>query len=284
MSMRWTLVVATMSLVVASCSNSSADTQGGADSSAMACTGSDEASGLDVFVDWNEGEQRQFTRTTVSNGAGVPPDIAGIEFTSPLTMTFVDQTAERGVLLDIELGVRDPDEPSLTGLDGVAFQAVVDVSGELIDPLEGAEFDEINRDIDTYHLVIAVDEGEVLVGPATMVNPLTASVEDAILTVEHLGTDNGGCEVIRATRHIGPDAVIADLDALLDELANPDERPDAFADVGFEGAVVQTTTYRFDHSLGRFRSVEFTEAWGIFGAGGIDTRVETRVLTDLASQ
>ncbi len=32
------------------------------------------------------------------------------------------------------------------------------------------------------------------------------------------------------------------------------------------------------------RFTEFTRSLGIFGAGGVDTRVETRVLTDVTDQ
>ena len=247
------------------------------------CSGSDSAAGLALSIDWAPEESREFSRSNTNAGAGVPPDIDGITFTSQLTIEAV-AVDTNGTLLNVRVAGGGTDGPELNGLPGVEADFRIDSMGQVIDVVDDPLLAELARDLETYHFVTAIGDGETTSALSSMLNPLTASVEDATLTVEHLGTDDQGCEVVRATRHLGPDAVIDDLDNLLDELDDPNERPNAFADIGFEGAVVQSTTYRFDHGIDRLRLVEFTEAWGIFGAGGIDTRVETRTLIDITDQ
>lgn len=251
------------------------------DAVAVACDGQDAGPGLDLGIRWGSDEVREFTRTSSSSGAGVPPDIDGLVLTAPLTITAADIDSNGGT---VRVVVSDSGTPTLNPVEGIEAQFLLGSRGEVEGTFAEPAFAEIARDVERYHFVTSLEDGETITEAASMTNPLTATVEDATRTIEHLGTDEQSCEVVRATLHIGPDAVIEDLDNLLDELDNPDERPNAFADIGFEGAVVQSTTYRFDHGIDRLRSVEFTEAWGIFGAGGIDTRVETRVLTDVTDR
>ena len=213
----------------------------------------------------------------------MPPDIDGITFTMPLTIVANVVDAD-GTLLNVSIGGAEPGQPSLGALAGVEAVFRVEPSGDVVNLAEDALLDDLAQDIGTYHLATTIGDGETATEATSMINPLTANVEDATLTVEHLGLDDGGCEVVRATRHIGPAAVVEDLDDLLDQLDDPEGRPDAFADVGFEGAIVRTATYRFDHGIARVRSVESTEAWGIFGAGGVDTRVETSMIIDVTDR
>ena len=276
---------AVMLALVASACGSDADTEEApaAQPTSVQCSGSDAAPGLELSINWSPEESREFTRAHTSSGAGVPPDIDGITLTNQLSIAALD-TATEGTLLDVSFAGGGSDEPELGGFAGVRAQFGINSDGEVVDEVDGPLAGEIARDIEVYHLVTAIGDGETTGEPSSTINPLTASVEDATLTIEHLGLDDQGCEVIRVTRHIGPDEVIDDLDTLLDQLEDPEESPDAFAEVGFDGVIVRTTTYRFDHGIDRLRSVEFTEAWGIFGAGGIDTTVQRVVLSDTTDQ
>lgn len=249
------------------------------------CTGEDPSSGLDLAVSWNLGEVRELSLATSSVGAGVDPRISGAIGTTPITVTAAE-LAPTGTLLDWVIGETMFDDGSLTeigqSLPADTIEVEIDDFGAIISDTPPADL--IATDVEIYNFVASVADGATITSPALMINPLTASIETATLTLEHLGTDDQGCEVLRATRHIGPEEIIEDLDDLLEELRDPNGRPEAFANIGFEGAVVQTTAYRFDHGIDRLRSVDFTEAWGIFGAGGVDTRVETRVFTDVTDR
>ena len=271
---------ALIALIATSCgSGADSEPASSAQPTSVQCSGSDSAPGLELSVNWNPGESREFTRAGTSSGAGVPPDIDGVTVTAPLTITAIDTNPEE-TLLDISVDDGGPDDPELGGFAGVQAQFRIDANGEVLDEVDDPISGDLAQNIETYHLVTTIGDGETTSEPSSMLNPLTASVDDATLTIEHLGLDEQGCEVIRATRHIGPDEVIDDLDNLLDQLGDPEESPAVFAEVGFDGVIVRTTTYRFDHGIDRLRSVEFTEAWGIFGAGGVDTTARTVVLTD----
>lgn len=269
------------------------------------CSGTDPSPGLDLPVGWVDGEQRELLLSETSRGAGIPPRLDGVIATTRVTVTAIEDDGQELTLrwttagTDFDDAAIDPAEESMPAMD-MDFR--IDSSGTLrqIGDLEdllaearevyGALDDEallelLGGDLEIYQLPeLSIGEGETATEPTSMINPMMASLVDATRTTEHLGTDESGCEVIRVTRHTGPDAIIDDLDNLLEQLGNPDERPNAFDDVGFNGAVVRTATYRYDHGIDRVRQVEFTEAWAVLAAGGVDTRVESKVFTDISDQ
>ena len=282
-------VLVTVGFLASACSGATSDTEPGSDAAPEPiCGGVDNAPGLELSFDGAGAQVRNLIREATSNGAGIDPRVDGVTSTTPILVT-VGDVESFGVTLEWDLGATTFEDPSITVETPIASLSGVSVRFFVGDPEPLSQSDEISdaatsllaRDIATYGLTESIDEGETRREPDRMINPLTASVEDATLTITHLGMDDLGCEAVRVTRHLGPDAVVDDLDGLIEELRDPDARPDAFAEVGFDGVVVQTATYRFDHEIGRVRQIEFIEAWGIFGAGGIDTRVENRVFTDV---
>ncbi len=292
--------------MMTACASADVETQStSAAVDAVQCSGTDPGPGLELIADWSEGEQRELLVTESITGAGTDPTMDGVVGTSRVTVTALDVDDAELMLrwatsaTDFDDASIDPAEESLPAMDmdfGVdSLGNIVQVGNleEILDEaraMYGALEDEallelLGGDLEIYQTPnLSIGEGETLTEPTRMISPMMAQLVDAVRTVEHLGTDDGGCEVVRVSRHTGPDAIIEDLDDLLEELDNPDERPNAFDDVGADGAVVRTATYRFDHGINRVRQVEFTEAWAIFGAGGIDSRVETKIFTDVTDQ
>lgn len=251
----------------------------------LSCGTANDSPGLALQPGWVDGEERAITVATTSSGAGVDPGIDGLFLTTPISITasVQQETASIAWMVgDTTFADGTPSE-----ISGAAEPTNLELgpSGEVLSidgPGDEDSLERIIGDVELYGYTTSIGDNETRSGFSTLINPLTAQNEEAIETIEHLGTDEQGCELLRVTRHVGPQAIIDDLDDLLQELQDPNERPDAFADLGFDGAIVRTATYRFDNELERTRSVELTEAWGIFGAGGIDTRVTTRTFTDLS--
>ena len=96
------------------------------------CSGSDAAPGLELSINWNPEESREFTRAHTSSGAGVPPDIDGITLTNQLSIAALD-TGTEGTLLDVSFAGGGSDEPELGGFAGVRAQFGINSDGEVVD-------------------------------------------------------------------------------------------------------------------------------------------------------
>lgn len=277
-------------VVAASCGSSAAPTTNAQPEQvdAGACSGSDPSPGLDLAVEWTVAEERDLIVQASSSGAGVALDISAVVATSPISVTTdavdASETSLRWSVGETEF---EGGGASADDISSVTADISVDSSGAVVS-VEGIDDDaaaeRVTADVELYQFVTSIGEGETQTENTTAFNPLTDATEDATLTIEHLGLYEDGCEIVRVTNHIGPQAVIDNLDDLLDDLRDPNRWVAAFNDSTFEGSVVRTTTYRFDHAIERIRSVEFTEAWGIRGAGSVDTQITTRTITDVSDR
>lgn len=288
----------------------------------LLCSGTDPSPGLELQVDWAEGEVRELVFTSTMTGAGVDPAIDGVVGTTPVTITALESD-ESGAVLRWQNGSTAFDNPALNEAAAAVplfeFDFRIGASGEIqqienideaIDALvetlslasgpgqdqpdpreifealgEDALVAALGRDFSIYQFVeLSVEEAATVSEPISLPNPITGQEIEAMFTIEHLGIDEDGCEVVRISETFGADALISNLDAVLEEFEDLSETPRSFEDVGFDGALVRATTYQFDHGIDRVRQVEFTESLGIFGAGGVDTRVETRTYTDITDR
>lgn len=269
----------------------------------ISCSGTDPSAGLELAQTWTSGEQRDLIFSESSSGAGISPSMNGVVSTTPITITAIDADATSATLRwspgdsQFDDASIDPEEQ---GMDEVDIDFLVNGSGSVvgIDNLDVAIetldtafvstasdeqlIDRLGEEFTIYQFPeTPVSEGEVTNVASQMQNPVQGELTDTTDTTEHLGIDEQGCEVVRVTQSFGPDVIAENLEMILEGLSDAEMRSMAFADIGFEGALIRTTTYRYDHGIDRVRQVEFTQAWGVFGAGGVDSRLETRVFTDV---
>ena len=131
---------------------------------------------------------------------------------------------------------------------------------------------------------ISVTEGEVSRSPVSIASPLALAPVEGTVVIEHLGIDEQNCEALRITNVIGSDALVANVQAVIDGFAEGGDAEASAAGLLEDASLVRTTIFRFDHGLGRVRQVDFTEVIGITTGAGVQSQVETKVLTDVTDQ